>query len=670
MSNSQLNIFNDTKRNQINVAICGPVSAGKSTLLNSLFVASYSDMRIKRTTMTPQVYYETEKKNKKHAKTIKEQNKELNKRLDKKKANELTLEDISETHYMVPKVKDLVTLEEEVYLTVYDLPGLNDSQTKKVYFEYMDNNFYKFDVILFVVDINSALNTSDEIEILEKILKNSKENFMKFGIQNKLVVIANKCDDLRFDDEKKRYEIQDEELAEMFEQVQTIVGERVESIFPEMGYQIVPLSSEDSYIYRMYDENSSYELDMKHLNKFGCNEYGNRRWNRLDEPKKKEMIKKLMSKMDLEDTLKHTGFMGFRNTLQYYLDYKNQYTYLMNHIVYGLKGIKNFNQLDINEDVQVFYQYFHRVKEINVVFERHIGKEVCSLKTFHQHLDKYIDQYLNSIVQQYITVDSETIKSEGYIPQVEQIKKQFDEYSAKFNKSSTKVEFIKDLVTNSINNFYVDNIKSKQKGVEILKNFALKLVKNAYKVTKDLILNIFTNNDMKNKTAEEVLKYLETFEENDIVSLTEKKEILCDFIKTIYTCVGSGQEVKAIPNNMWACHFYHSDLFWTRLMLNSPKVKKDYLELSFLAKKNMCMYISSSGQEFNDNPTDVLKLEYYLNKLTVDSYTTTQRTVASYATKTKGKGKMRKSTKSSQTTDSDSGNLSEELDMELGLASV
>ena len=52
--------FNDTKRNQINVAIFGPVSTGKSTFLNLLFVASYSDMKLKRTTMTPHVYFETE----------------------------------------------------------------------------------------------------------------------------------------------------------------------------------------------------------------------------------------------------------------------------------------------------------------------------------------------------------------------------------------------------------------------------------------------------------------------------------------------------------------------------------------------------------------------------------------------------------------------------------
>ena len=96
--------------NRINVAICGPVSAGKSTLLNSLFVASYSDMKIKRTTMTPQVYYETKTEDKKSTKEIKEKNREINEKLSKKKGSELTISDIEETMYTVPPIKGLVEI--------------------------------------------------------------------------------------------------------------------------------------------------------------------------------------------------------------------------------------------------------------------------------------------------------------------------------------------------------------------------------------------------------------------------------------------------------------------------------------------------------------------------------------------------------------------------------
>ena len=53
--------FDDSQRNQINVAIIGSISVGKSTLLNTIFTETYSDCKYKRTTMTPQIYYESGK---------------------------------------------------------------------------------------------------------------------------------------------------------------------------------------------------------------------------------------------------------------------------------------------------------------------------------------------------------------------------------------------------------------------------------------------------------------------------------------------------------------------------------------------------------------------------------------------------------------------------------
>ena len=98
--------FDDFNRNQINVAICGAVSAGKSTLLNSIFVASYSDMKIKRTTMTPQVYFETNKFTKKESKEIKQKNTETNKLLYSKAPTDLTMEDIKQLTDAVVKIEE------------------------------------------------------------------------------------------------------------------------------------------------------------------------------------------------------------------------------------------------------------------------------------------------------------------------------------------------------------------------------------------------------------------------------------------------------------------------------------------------------------------------------------------------------------------------------------
>jgi len=73
------------KNPTINIGIVGCISSGKSTLMNSLFSETHSDMKIKKTTMCPQVY-KTDRKlaeDKTYAKTIRKQNKALNKKLYK-----------------------------------------------------------------------------------------------------------------------------------------------------------------------------------------------------------------------------------------------------------------------------------------------------------------------------------------------------------------------------------------------------------------------------------------------------------------------------------------------------------------------------------------------------------------------------------------------------------
>jgi len=187
----------------INIVIIGAVSVGKSTFTNSLFVEQFSDMNIKRTTSLPQVYHETGETSY-HSDTTKiretnriKNNEIMNKTIEESK---LKLEDIYEVEYYVPPIFDLLETQiqrkNNIYLSIYDTPGLNDCGTKAVYYNYIEKIFYKYDIIIFMIDIFSSLNTSDEIEILEFLLNNMKKNKSDFDIENKLVILLNKCDEL------------------------------------------------------------------------------------------------------------------------------------------------------------------------------------------------------------------------------------------------------------------------------------------------------------------------------------------------------------------------------------------------------------------------------------------------------------------------------------------
>ena len=118
------------------------------------------------------------------------------------------------------KIKNFINLPENVYLDIYDIPGLDDANTADIYFKWVKENFNKFDIIIHVVDINSALNTEGEIKILELIIgciKNEKEVNKK---EVPLFTLINKCDDMIYNPKTDEYEL-DDELTEMKEQIIT-----------------------------------------------------------------------------------------------------------------------------------------------------------------------------------------------------------------------------------------------------------------------------------------------------------------------------------------------------------------------------------------------------------------------------------------------------------------
>ena len=260
---------------------------------------------------------------------------------------------------------------------------------------------YKFDVILFIVDIHSAMNTSDESDILERILRNAKVNFEKFGIQTKMMVVVNKCDELQFTDGK--FSFLDEELEEMYEQVNKIVSERVQNIYPEMDYQIVPLSAEDTYIYRMYDENPDYKLDIKHITKFGYNEYGSSRWKRLSDESKQQKVEQIMKGIDIEETLTYTGFLNFRLQLRKYLNFENQYWFLVNHLRYGLAKNISYQKFDIFNDIPKFCYYYYRFIEINKIYSKYFPN--INLYIFTYYLNKYLKNYNSYIINTFTKIN-------------------------------------------------------------------------------------------------------------------------------------------------------------------------------------------------------------------------------------------------------------------------
>lgn len=469
------------KRNQITIALIGPVSSGKTTLLNTLFVEQYANMKIKRTTMMPQIYHETDNINQYLNKDeIKSKNEQNDKYFieQTENGNILTFEELKELEYYVPQVFDLVKLNKDVYLTIYDIPGLNDSRTKDIYYKYISDNFYKFDIIIFMIDINSALNTSDEIEILKLILNNTKIVNEKYNKFIELVTILNKCDNMYINGQNN-LQLEDE-FQEMYLQAAKTIQSSINEIYPKLCHYILPISCEDAYIYRIFNRNPDINLEPKYLNKFGMNEFGKSKWNQMKKVDKKKSIKKIMDSCEYSDRMKLSGFSTFKNKLQTILNPSNQLKFLLNDVKYKLILImeKKYENFEIFAILTEIKEQFYRMKELINLFniESEIKKEILVIYS------KYILAFIEKI-DIILKVHNCQIQNTAEVSMYENIKKAF-EYAQdnlpelESNNSIYNNYIIK--LTNSLNNYIELDILKPNNNLSDIGKYVSILFRNSY----------------------------------------------------------------------------------------------------------------------------------------------------------------------------------------------
>lgn len=396
--------------NNISIGVFGTVSTGKTTFINALFANQYSDTNIRRTTMVPQVY--TENIDYDYANNILSTNRSLNKEIsDNIENNNITLEDIQEFSHKVPLIAD-INRPTDIILSFYDLPGINDSQTKSIYVDYLQQNFHKFDIVIWIIDINSALNTSDEMDLLKMIATKISENKTKYNINTKLLVLVNKCDDMII--ENDNFIFHSNEISEMYDQIVSII----KSTIGEIKYDICPISCEYAYIYRMYKKNPNIELETKYMDKFGFNEYGKNTWNKLSIADKKMYINQFISSSDYEERINTTGFNYFKNIISNHIS--DAYHLLINKIKYQIiiADIKS----DIEYNQLLILNYF--VQEIIYV------NNLCSHKSESDHTDLSIVFY-NKFIN---CCNLYNIKISNFLNDID-IKKNIQEY---INDSTNK----------------------------------------------------------------------------------------------------------------------------------------------------------------------------------------------------------------------------------------
>ncbi len=410
--------------NTSNISIClvGTVSVGKSVLLNALFCKDLTQSKIKRTTMVPCLFIENEDLlNIDNSQEIKKKISDLNQQIIQKTENgeNLSNEECQELIFNVSRLD--IHICDGAYTNIYDIPGLNDSRTKQQYYDYLRNNFYKFNVIIYMVDIHSGLNTSDEMDILKFIIENIKNQKEKnIG----LLVVVNKADDMQLRNDESGNEILElsGELAEMFDQVKmTVTNEFAKENLSKNLIDIIPLCALDSFLYRaIKKDGDKFELKTEDMLKIGINQMG-KQFSKKSAKQQKEIVTNIIRDHEfVNDMIKLSGFSFLEKSLYKYLvqDGNGNKIRIENYL-YELRRLKSVRDIILKNyssrnnlmNIDIIKNEFKNIKTIlngiklidlekyNIILNEHKIDYIYSL-------NKILTSYTNSNFNDIYTIQS------------------------------------------------------------------------------------------------------------------------------------------------------------------------------------------------------------------------------------------------------------------------
>ena len=401
----------------INICFVGGVSTGKSTALNSVFGKKLTQCHFKRTTMVPTVYIEN--LNDIHDshqiyETILRKNGEIIQKTET--GQTVSKDDYTELVFNVGKLD--INIIEKSFVNVYDIPGLNDPRTKATYYEYLDTNFHKFNIIVFFIDIRSGLNTSDEFDILDFITTGTRNQIKVNGREVFTLVVVNKADDMQLNVDRDQVVVTGE-LKEMFEHVErTVIDEFHRKEIDKQLIGIIPLCALDAYLYRMVQKfGRNFKLTPEQILKIGVNENGKKFSTNTPEEQEKKVYAILQDSTFIDTMIKLSGFSQFEKILQQFLVSANAGRKIrIDNILFELRKLPaiTMETLDTYSTIESYMNIYNRIRTIDEdLFHTHVKEFVAVIvRLFTAKLDqisvvknliKYYDKFVDSIMRPFFS---------------------------------------------------------------------------------------------------------------------------------------------------------------------------------------------------------------------------------------------------------------------------
>jgi GTPase SAR1 family protein len=315
--------MSNNNSNLVNICLVGCVSAGKSTILNAFFCQEYAQCKIKRTTMMPNIFIETNDLTKIDSfANINKKISNVNEQIYNQTENmikPLNLDNFGgELSFHVEEMQ--MNVGNKIKICIYDIPGLNDAKTKKIYYNYLEKNFHKFNIILFVVDIKSGLNTSDEMDILNFLAANINKHKKDSNKNINMLTIVNKADDMQL---KSNGELEVlGELGEMFDQTNNTVKQVFNKYkIDSNSITCIPICGLDAHLYRMIKKHGNINgLSREHILKIGVNDEGSKFRSYSENIQRNKILQIINNNQFVENMINLSGFSQIETCLKKYIN--------------------------------------------------------------------------------------------------------------------------------------------------------------------------------------------------------------------------------------------------------------------------------------------------------------------------------------------------------------
>jgi len=410
------------------------------------------------------------------------------------------------------------------------------------------------------------------------------------------MVIVNKCDDMYLNDNGD-LTFSDPEFQGMFEQVKNVISNKKNELYPDLTYDVIRMSSEDAYIYRMYEENPDNDLDMKYVNRFGYNEFGKANFNKMKEQEKRNKIKSYMESISdhIVQRMQFNGFYDFMNNLAKTLNKKGQYHFLMNHIGYCLSKIKESDKMLNEDDLYQFIKVYDRINEINTHMSIDVSKNQ-GINMFNNHLNEYMSQYIKLHVEQYL---------EEINPANVEMAESNAEYLVKYieNFESEYCINVHRQLQDNINEYYSSNIENKKHGFAFSFTNLLKLLSHGYIKIKNLIKPLLDNDDIMNYDSKYIVESLTKLRNSGLLTEKESDEKSKDILIKIYKAINANRVIAYINKDVIPSYVFCAHLYWSNRDVTDDK----HIELQFWAYKNMVKFINENNNSFTNCSENMLE---------------------------------------------------------------